>query len=801
MKGINMTKEEVKRHTGALELDKVLRLLAEHASCEDSRKLIYDLEFSTDLETVKAALLQTSDAHMVIARYGSPSVYGLKNIDNPLTRARAGGVLSMGELLHVGEALRTVRGFQSFYQKWGALETSLDMLFEGLRPDRDLEDQIFGSIRSDEEMDDHASSALADIRRKIRQMEGKVRDMLDSMTRSSHYQKYLQDALVTMRDGRYVIPVKAEHRSEVKGLVHDTSSSGATLFIEPMGVVEANNDIRVQKSKEQDEIQRILSALSAQVGDVAEMLAYNYDAIISIDACFAKARFAYEINAALPQVNGEGIVDLSKARHPLIGKDSVVPIDIRLGDGFDTLMITGPNTGGKTVALKTLGLLTLMTMCGMMIPAAEGSKVAVFENILADIGDEQSIEQSLSTFSAHMTHIISILELAGDNSLVLLDELGAGTDPVEGAALARAILENLRSCGAKIAATTHYAELKVFALETPGVENASCEFDIASLRPTYKLLIGVPGRSNAFAISERLGIKKEIVDGARALVSSEKSRFEDVVSALEEQRLKLEDEREQARVARVQAQHYRDSVKKSYDVQEQQREKEMERARNEARAIVERVQADANRLMDELSKIRKQKDSEEFRNLAGQAKSMVDSRLNELSNSAKLAAENKNEGYKLPRPIRAGDTVLMVDIGKRGTVISEPDNSGTVMVQAGIMKTKVKVSSLRLEEGEKVTAQFNRPATRTVRSKAAGAATREVDLRGMNVEEALVETDKALDESVFSNVSMLTLIHGKGTGTLRKAIHTHLKGHPNVRFYRLGVFGEGESGVTVVEVK
>ncbi|MDR2654470.1 MAG: endonuclease MutS2 [Oscillospiraceae bacterium] len=784
-----------------LELEKVLKLLAERGGCPDTKKRALELECSGDLETVQTELLRTSDAHRIIARFGAPSVYGLVNADNSLDKAGAGGTLSMGELLNVASVLRTVRAFSEFYSKIRDMETSLDYLFFGLSPFREIEDRINAAIISEEEMSDNASPALSDIRRKIKNASNRVRESLEKIIRSQQQQKFLQEAIITQRNGRYVIPVKTEHRGEIKGLVHDTSSSGATLFVEPAGVVEANNEIRILEAKEREEINRILAALSAEAGEVAGTVKYSYSLIIELDLYFSKARLAYEMNAVVPKVGAEGRVSIKKARHPLIPKDVVVPIDIRLGDGFDSLIITGPNTGGKTVALKTLGLLTLMAEAGLMIPAAEGSSICVFDKVLADIGDEQSIEQSLSTFSAHMVNIIKILSAADENSLVLLDELGAGTDPVEGAALATAILEELRSLGAKIAATTHYAELKAFALETRGVENACCEFDLASLKPTYRLLIGLPGKSNAFAISERLGIRPDVVERARSLVSSEKNRFEDVVSALEERRRGLEEEKEKAAALRAEIEKKRDEMRHSSRVFEEQREKELEKARAEARSIIEKVQAQSNQLIDELNQIRKDKNSENFRDRASKARADINSRLKSLAKEADFVPKDKNAGYVLPRPLAAGDVVLISDIGKKGVVISPADSSGTVLVQAGIIKTRVKENLLRLEEEKKITSEKLPAKSGSPRSETLSPVSHEIDVRGMNSEEALMEIDKFLDNAVFSNIRTLTVIHGKGTGILRKSVHEQLRKHRNVKSYRLGAFGEGDSGVTLVELK
>ena len=526
------------RHFLALELDKILQRLAEFATVEDAKALALELSPETNIVIAKGNLQKTLDAYIMLAKFGGPSFGSVKNVNNALARAAAGGVLSIRELLDIGECLRIIRSLS----QWRANQSeekaySIDLYFGSLRPNQFLESKISTSILSEEEISDNASQTLSDIRRKKRLQAARIREKLDSIIRSSTYQKCLQDAIITQRGGRFVVPVKAEFRSQVPGLVHDTSSSGATVFVEPMAVVEANNEIRVLEGKEQEEIERILMELSALAGEYAEEIKYSYEALVELNLIFAKGQLAYKMKASMPELNTEGITILKKARHPLLDDKKVVPIDISLGEKFDTLVITGPNTGGKTVSIKTLGLLTLMAMCGLMIPAADGCKICAYKKVFADIGDEQSIEQSLSTFSSHMVNIVNIMKNADDESLVLIDELGAGTDPVEGAALAMAILERLKLYGAKIAATTHYAELKAYALDTERVENGCCEFDVSTLKPTYRLLIGVPGRSNAFAISEKLGIETEVIDRAKELVSAENTRFEDVVDTLEQRRL------------------------------------------------------------------------------------------------------------------------------------------------------------------------------------------------------------------------------------------------------------------------
>ena len=783
------------RHYRALELDKVLQLLSREASCSESQERILSMEPSTGLYEVKLLLQETDDAHMLTGRFGSPSFGGLQNVTNSLRRAQAGASLSMGELLKVAEVLRVMRGLTQWRKRSEGLETSIDWRFEALTPNKYLEEKIASSILSEEEMADGASQALGDIRRKINAASLRVREKLDHMIHSPAYQKYLQEPIVTLRGGRFVVPVKAECRGEVPGLVHDTSGSGATVFVEPMAVVEANNDIKVLKSKEEAEIERILYELSQEAGGFADSIIEGYNAAIELDILFAKAKLAYRMKATLPEVNDQGKIYLKKARHPLIDPKAVVATDIELGLQFDTLVITGPNTGGKTVSLKTIGLLTLMAMCGLLLPASDGSMVSVFSQVLADIGDEQSIEQSLSTFSAHMTnmiHILSYVEREGI-SLVLIDvidELGAGTDPVEGAALAMAILETLRASQVRIAATTHYAELKAYALQTAGVENGCCEFDVATLRPTYRLLIGVPGRSNAFAISERLGMDQHIVARARELVSAENSRFEDVVRNLEESRQSLEQERKEAQELSAQAQQYRQEAEQRAEKLRRDSEAELEKARVEARNLVARARAQAQALMDELDDLRKKN-----KEIDAQAKARLKAGIREMENTADPVKEKQGEDYRLPRALQAGDSVLIYDLDKKAVVLELPKDGDQVLVQAGIIKT-----NLRLLKQEKVQKPKGR-GVRTVKTRASAPAQQEVDLRGMTVEEGIMELDNFIDSALLSGITLLTVIHGKGTGVLRKAVQERLKRHPSVKSYRLGNYGEGEAGVTIVELK
>ena len=692
--------------------------------------------------------------------------------------------------------MRIIRSVKEWHSKFASMETTLDGYFSGLVSNKFLEEKITNAIISEDEISDKASSTLADIRRKIRTASSKAREVLDKIIHSTQYLKYLQDAIVTQRDGRYVVPVRSECRGNVPGLVHDTSASGATVFIEPMGVVQANNDIKLLRSKEDDEIERILFELSANAGDFADAIITSYKNLAILNFVFAKANLAYNMRASMPIMNDRGIVDLKQARHPIIDKDKVVPVDIVLGKNFDTLVITGPNTGGKTVTLKTLGLLTLMAMCGLLVPCADNSELSVFRRVLVDIGDEQSIEQSLSTFSAHMTNIIQIIKLANSGSLVLIDELGAGTDPVEGAALAISILEKLRDKHAKIASTTHYAELKEFALRTEGVENACCEFDVTTLRPTYRLLIGVPGKSNAFAITKRLGMDDEIVERAKELVSSESRQFEDVVGTLEKRRQSLEKQIENANRLTAKANTEKQKAENEIRRAKENAEREIERAKQEAQRIISRTRAQADALVEELDKARKAKD------ISAEARAKLKKNLNTMENNADPVMKKQSDGekYKLPRPLKVGDSVLIFDIDKNATVLAPPTKDGMVLVQAGIIKTRVKIDNLRLiKEKKQQPPQYS--AKRNVHSTLDVRPTTEVDVRGETAFDAIMIVDKAIDNAVLMNINQLTIIHGKGTGVLRREIQSFLRTHKAVKSFRLGVFGEGESGVTIVELK
>ena len=780
------------RHYHTLELEKILNMLKEETSIEEAGELALKLEPQYSLDKVEQLLTQTEDAHMLIGRFGAPSFGGIGNVTNPLRRAEAGGCLNTSELLSIARALRVIKGVRDWHAHCSGVSTTLDGYFRVLYTNPNLSDRITSCIIGADEISDGASRELSEIRRKMRIAASKAREVLDKIIHSSTYQKYLQEAIITQRDGRYVVPVKQEFRSQVAGLVHDTSSSGSTVFIEPMGVVNANNDIRVFKGEEEKEIERILFELSGLCAGCASDIVDSYHTLVELNLIFAKAHLAYKMKAVRPIMNDSGIIELKAARHPLIDKNKVVPTDIRLGGDFDTLVITGPNTGGKTVCLKTLGLLTLMAMCGMMVPASDNSRLSVFRRVLVDIGDEQSIEQSLSTFSAHITNIISILKLCNRSTLAVIDELGAGTDPVEGAALAVAILEKLRERGAKIAATTHYSELKEFALKTPGVENGCCEFDVTTLRPTYKLLIGVPGKSNAFAISKRLGMEDDVIDRARELTSSESRQFENVVESLEVSRKELTDELERARQATVAAQQKQAEAEKALERAKLDAKREVDMAKQKAQELAAKTRAQAYAIIDELEQAKKNKKYE------AEQKSKFKTGMKELEETADPIKESEQGDYKLPRELKVGDNMLIFDIDKKAVVLEKPEKD-SVLVQAGIIKTRVKLNNLRLLQEDKVTVPKRKE--RTVTKDINSVVKNEIDVRGQTAEEAVMSVDSAIDSCQLTNVHMLTIIHGKGTGVLRSRIQQYLRHHKAVKSFRLGTFGEGESGVTIVELK
>lgn len=782
-----------------LELDKVLEMLQAETSCDDAAQLALEIKPSSDFITVCQLLNQTEDASSLLERFGAPSFGGLKNVNNALARASAGGSLNQGELLKIGYTLRAIRVLYDWRSHCSGVNTSLDYLFESITVNKYLEDKIFSCIISEDEIADKASELLAEIRRKIRAKSASIREKLDAMVRSPHYAKLLQEQIVTQRSGRFVVPVKSEHRGEVAGLVHDTSSSGATVFVEPISVVEANNDIKMLQGKERDEINRILYELSVEAGSFADSVKGSYDAAVQLNLIFAKAHLGYKMKASKPIVNADGEINLIKARHPLIDKNKAVPIDISLGESFDTLVITGPNTGGKTVSIKTIGLLTLMTMCGLLIPAGDKSKVSVFDKILVDIGDEQSIEQSLSTFSSHIVNTIDIMNKADSSSLVLIDELGAGTDPIEGAALAVSIIENLRSKGAKIAATTHYAELKAYALDTDGVTNGCCEFDVETLSPTYRLLIGVPGRSNAFAISQRLGMDMGVVENARSIVGSNNRDFESVLEKLEQTRQALEEEKKQAELATANARKIQAKAQSEKDKINVLRERELEKAKQQAERLIDQAKRQSAEFLLELEKLKKEQNDTNATEIARKTRRVIKSQLGEMDDliNPREIAENWDYDYKLPREPKVGDAVIIRGIGE-GEIVEISNDK--ILVKSGMLKTRVKLSDIMLTEKKKKDVKPQRNLYRTS-SRADADVKTELDMRGQTVDEAIMNLQLFIDKCVLNGMSEICIIHGKGTGALRSAVHEELKHHPNILEYRLGKYGEGENGVTIAKLK
>ena len=783
-----------------LELDLILEKLANECSCDDAEDLARSLKPSSDMSEVELLLQQTEDAFSLLARFGGPSFSGLKNVNNPLHRASAGGSLNPKELLDIAYCLRSLRTLDEWHSHCSGVRTSLDFFFEGITTNKYLESKILTCIISEEEIADKASETLYDIRRKIRSKENSIREKLDSLIHSSHYQQFLQEAIITQRNGRFVVPVKAECRGNVPGLVHDTSSTGATVFIEPAGVVDANNDIKVLQGKERDEIMRILFELSAEAGDFSESIKHSYDSAIMLNLIFAKAHLAYKMKATKPILNNEGITYLKKARHPLIDPKKVVATDIVLGDEYDTLVITGPNTGGKTVTLKTLGLLTLMTMCGLLIPVSDMSRVSVYNNVLVDIGDEQSIAQSLSTFSSHMVNIIDIMKKADDKSLILIDELGAGTDPTEGAALAVSVIEALREKGAKIVATTHYAELKAYALDTQGVTNGCCEFDIETLRPTYKLLIGVPGRSNAFAILSHLGMEQSVIDNAKSIVGSDNRDFEAVLEKLEASRHALEEERKVAEQMTEKARKIEQRAQEERDKIETLKAREMDKAKREAQKLIDSAQRKSSEFLLELEKLKKEQTSSNATEIARKTRRAVKAQMGEMDDliNPNELADNWDYDYKLPRNPVAGDRVVIKGIGE-GEVVEVKNNN--ILVKSGLLKTRVKMSDIMiLDKPKKKPVKTQHNVYRTS-SRADADVKTEIDMRGETVDEALSELGLFIDRCVLNNIEEIRIIHGKGTGALRTAVTDYLKTHPNVSEFRLGRYGEGENGVTIAKLK
>ena len=781
-----------------LELPRLLEMLEHHAVSAEAKARARRLTPSDDFGEVNRLLDETDAARKMIMLRGSPAFGGVRDVGEALSRAERGGMLNTRELLDIAGLLTNVRRVQDYYKE-DEEGTVIDKLFLSLHPNRFLEEKITTAILDENEIADAASPELAEIRRHKRAAAAKGRQILQRIISSPSYRNVLQDALITQRGGRFVVPVKAECKGSMPGLVHDVSSSGATLFVEPMGVVQANNELKELEAREQKEIDRILRQLSAACAGSMENILWDYDILVHLDVIFARAQLSYQLNASRPEVRRRGGVTLRRARHPLLDQARAVPITVELGQQFDTLVITGPNTGGKTVTLKTIGLLCLMAQCGLHIPADSGSAVRVFHRVLADVGDEQSIEQSLSTFSAHMSNIVQILREVDDQSLLLFDELGAGTDPIEGAALAIAIIESARSQGALIAATTHYAELKTFAMTTAGVENASCEFDVQTLRPTYRLLIGIPGKSNAFAISRRLGLDESVIQAAQQQMDSDSVRFEDVLTQLEEKRQRLE--KAQAEADRLWRQREEDARKARTFREQMEKAKENARTKGEAEAkrIVRQAQAQADEIFAQLDQLRRQQQKQiNFQEL-NDAKAAVRHSLNQAQEALHLRSEPQEPAYAPSRPIEVGDLVELPGVKMAASVLAV-NNDGTLLLQAGKMKMTVKAQQVRLPEGQpkkKPAAPVGGSPKLNLQSRAAS----ELDIRGYETLEAESVVENYIDSAVMAKLGTVTIIHGKGTGALRKAVHEMLKRNKAVKSFRLGRYGEGEAGVTVVELK
>ena len=783
-----------------LELDKVLARAVQLCACRETKELMQTLQPCETPEDERYALEQTNAINSLLIKNGSPRFGSVSEVRRVVSHAQKGGILSMGELLEIAATLRNFAGLSQWY---GLSEHDMmptDDLFYSLAPQPVLERQISDSILSPEEMADTASTTLADLRRKIRQTEDSIRTKLDAIIKNSTTNKFLQDAVVSLRNGRYVVPVRAEYRGEVGGVIHDVSSTGATVFVEPTAVVEANARIMQLRAQKQEEITRILSAFSAQVGSLEPQFSYSYDAMLKIDLLLAKARLAIEQGAFMPAVSDTVRFKLNKARHPLIDKKKVVPVDIALGDEYDTLVITGPNTGGKTVSLKTAGLLNAMAQYGFLIPAHESSVVCTFREYFVDIGDEQSIEQSLSTFSGHMKRISGILDLAGHGTLTLLDELGAGTDPAEGAALAVSILEQLRRQGSLLMATTHYAEMKVYALDTPGVVNASCEFNVETLMPTYKLSVGVPGKSNAFLISAKLGIPQNIIDAARSHMSNDDKRLDSVLAQLDDLKLQLKEAQGDAEKARYEAEHALESAEKKRDDLIKKGEQELEDARRRAHELMQNVQNEAYALTDELRRIQKDEKTSAAQR-AVRAREIARKDTETLLKKTDSKPKPTREFVPL-KEVQIGQEVLIADLNQLATVTARPDRNGMVEVRAGIMKTKVPLAGLCApDKMDKRPAREPRRSSTRVQLDKSRKASMEINLLGYTVDEALAEVDKFLDSGMLRGQQTLYIIHGNGTGALRTAIQKHLRTHKAVKSFRPGRYGEGENGVTVVELK
>ncbi len=791
----------------SLEFEKITAMLAEHAAVAGAKGRAAALLPSEDYSTVMLRQSRTEDAKRLINHKGYPSFSADESVVSSAERAYKGAVLSPKELLSIASLLSSTRALLDYIHTDKPFETGLDELFARLLPNRSLEDRIRTAILSEDMIADEASSALADIRRKIRVANNKIKDTLQSYVGGNRL-KYLQENIVTMRNGRYVVPVKAEYRNEIKGLVHDTSSSGATLFVEPMAVVDANNELKSLAAQERNEIDRILAELSAAAGECTSLISLNYHNIVELSFIFACASLAIEMKAERPLIEEGRKIELHRARHPLLDRATVVPIDVAVGEHHDSLIITGPNTGGKTVTLKTLGLLTVMAQAGLQIPALENSRIGIFDQVLVDIGDEQSIEASLSTFSSHMVNIVDILSSATDRSLVLFDELGSGTDPIEGAALAVAILEHTKAIGAVTAATTHYAELKAYALETERVQNASCEFDLETLRPTYRLIVGTPGKSNAFAISEKLGLDPLIIERAGRLIEKEDKQFEQVISRLDAERAEMEKAKTEHERLRTEYESFKERAERDLNAKVKKTEDEVEKQALKARQILDSARASSEFIFRQLEDLKKQEDKEARNRMMQSAKEEIRSRLREteaLFEGLTVSEVSLDEEYVLPRPLVVGDKVYLVSLGKEGVVTALADKHGMYAVTSGILKTKVDEKGLRLLDGKqtfrKKAEPPKKPSEGKVKKSIVSTFRPEIDVRGMIGDDAWFVIDKYLDDAVLANIPTVRIIHGKGTGALRAALWKYFKTDRRIKSYRHGEWGEGDAGVTVIEFK
>lgn len=778
-----------------IEFDKIRELLSACTSTDGGRELALSLEPDCDIDEVRYRQTLTTEAKEILNEKGRPSLGEVRDVISAAERADKGALLSMRELLGCAATLRCARVLSGYVSANG--DKKIDEIFSRLVPVRQLEDRITASILTEDTMADTASPTLTEIRREIRRTNSKIRDLLQKYVSSDS--KFLQENIITTRGGRFVIPVKSEYRSEVKGLIHDTSQTGSTLFIEPMSVVEANNDLRTLQSREAQEIEKILYELSELVGENSTAVKNDYKNIVYIDFLFASAELSLKMKASPPTVTERGALRLNKARHPLLDPATVVPISVALGEEYKMLVITGPNTGGKTVTLKTVGLLSAMAQAGLHIPAECDSEVCVYDDIFAEIGDEQSIEQSLSTFSSHMKRIVDVVERMTEKSLVLFDELGSGTDPVEGAALATAILEEVRQVGASCIATTHYAELKAYAIETDGVMNASCEFDVATLRPTYRLNIGTPGKSNAFAISEKLGLPAHIVSRAHGFIDDNSRSFENIIEKLENTRAALEKEREEVQRVRTETEEYRKRSESEYESKLARAQRDAEKLTEKAQQLLTGARATSEFVFAELDRAKRAKDSEDFGSRLTETKKTVRQRMREYDDRLNPVRELEDDGYVLPRELKRGDNVVHRNLGVEGVLLDDPDKKGMVTLRIGAAKTRANVSDLRLLEG--VTKAKKRESDATYRSKAANSFKAECDIRGMTGEDGCFIVDNYLEEAISAHVQSVTIIHGKGTGALRSAVWKFLKTDRRVADFRAGQYGEGDYGVTVVDLK